>query len=470
MGNRNHDWLTVYQDVALGADGSIILCTASGHVFVRNRAARGPSTAASLNAPPKSAPSFKFQRVLYLQRVVRVCANSTGAYAALRMDANIEPIAITGNDVSADVANVRPWMIPVKKTAQSERWMRVAVDDGDEPVDGERDALEQTAPLLFKLEDDDDRGDEDIRGDIVNAFALCRLIKWLGARSQADIPESYYRAHGADIVLSVDSVAIPVHRTVIAARCAALAEVFSGRPFKRFAEAGCAAITITASTDEISRRPCLRVQGLTLLTVLVLLDYLYTDNIVAVWDRRIALAIVDRYNALALDIQRVRHELRVLAAPDWLSLPALAAAVEVWGKRASAPTLVSDTTRLFASAQEYTDIDVARPGPGGLQSGLRPDVVLLLAGGRRVAAHSVVLRARSPFFAGLLDDEEWTAHRRGVDGNSPLEVHLEHLEWKYMSYVFDYLCVGKELDIFDHLGTYVRTWDYQTCHTMLTVG
>jgi hypothetical protein len=396
----------------------------------------------------KNVPTFKFQRILYLQRVVRVCANSTGAYAALRVDANVEPIAITGNDIGADLSNVRPWIVPVRKTDQSERWMRVVVHEEDDPADRELDALEQTAPLLNKLEEDDNHGDEDIRCDVATAFELCRLIKWLRRVKKGDIPESYYRAHGADAVLSIGSISVPVHRTVIAARSATLAEVFSGRLIKRRAEAGCAAITISAMTDERSSRLCLRVHGLTLLTVLVLLEYLYTDNIVAVWDRRIALAIADRYHSLALELQRVRQELRVLAAPEFLNLPALAAAVAVWGKLAPAPTLVMDTTRLFASSQLCID----GPEPDGLQSSLRPDVVLLLAGGKRVAAHSVILRARSPFFAGLLDDEEWTAHRRGTDGKGPLEVHLEHLEWKYLSYVFDYLCMGKELEFFDHLG------------------
>ena len=395
-------------------------------------------------------PTFKFQRVLYLQRVVRVCANSTGAYAALRIDANVEPIAITGNDMGADLANVRPWIIPVKQTGQSERWIRV-VDEEGATADKELDALEQTEPLLNKLEEDDSHGDEDIRGDVAAAFELCRLITWLRGRKNGEIPQSYYRAHGADAVLSIGPISVPVHRTVLAARSAPLAGVFSGRPIKRPAEAGCAAITISSMTDHSPSRYYLRVHGLTLLTVLVLLDYLYTDSIVAVWDRRIALAISDRYNSLALDLQRVRQELRVLATPECLNLPALAAAVAVWGKRAPAPTLVMGTTRLFASSQEF--IDVPEPDGVGLQSSLGPDVILLLAGGKRVAAHSVILRARSPFFAGLLDDEEWTAHRRGPDGEDPLEVHLEHLEWKYMSYVFDYLCMGKELDIFNHLGT-----------------
>ena len=422
----------------------MILCTASGHVFVRNRAAKGPSTAVSLTTPQRNVPTFKFQRVLYLQRVVRVCANITGAYAALRVDATVEPIEITGNDIGADLANVRPWIIPVKRTDQSGRWIRV-VDEEDAHADKELHALEQTAPLLNKLEEDDSHGDEDVRSDVATAFELCRLIKWLRGREKGDIPESYYRAHGADAVLSIGSISIPVHHTVIAARSATLAEVFSGQPIKHRAEAGCAAITISAIANESSSRCCLHVHGLTLLTVLVLLDYLYTDNIVPVWDRRIALAISDRYNSLALDLQRVHQELRVLATRECLDLPALAAAVAVWGKRDPAPTLVTDTTRLFASCQEDTDV----PNAGGLQSSLRPDMILLLAGGKRVAAHSVILRARSPFFAGLLDDEEWTAHRRGVDGRVLLEVHLQHLEWKYMSHVFDYLCMGKELDIFD---------------------
>jgi hypothetical protein len=419
--------------------------------------------------PLKNVPTFKFQRVLYLQRVVRVCVNSTGAYAALRIDANIEPIAITGNDMGADLANVRPWIIPVKKTNQSERWMRVVVnEEGATAEDQELDALEQTEPLLNRLEEDDNYGDEDIRGDVVAAFELCRLIKWLRGGRNEEIPESYYRAHGADAVLSIGSISVPVHRTIIAARSATLAGVFSGRPIKRPTEAGCSAITISV-TDENPSRCSLRVHGLTLLTVLVLLDYLYTDNVVAVWDRRIALAISDRYNSLALDVQRVRQELRVLAAPECLNLPALAAAVAVWSKRAPAPTLVATgTTRLFLSAQEHTNVNIGVkvPKPSGkpsgkpadflqsLQSCLWPDMILLLAGGKRVAAHSVILRARSPFFAGLLDDEEWTAHRRGPDGKDPLEVHLEHLEWKYMSYVFDYLCMGKELDIFDQLGAW----------------
>lgn len=79
------------KDVALGSEGSIIICTEAGHVFVRTRSspASSSSSSGSGNKNPNSSNSgktFKFQRVPYLQRVTQVCANSTGAYGALRVD------------------------------------------------------------------------------------------------------------------------------------------------------------------------------------------------------------------------------------------------------------------------------------------------------------------------------------------------------------------------------------------------
>jgi len=53
------------RDVALGADGSIIICTESGHVFVRARNAK------AAHGQGAGAKTFKFQQVPYIQRVVR---------------------------------------------------------------------------------------------------------------------------------------------------------------------------------------------------------------------------------------------------------------------------------------------------------------------------------------------------------------------------------------------------------------
>ncbi|KAJ3552682.1 hypothetical protein NM688_g4024 [Phlebia brevispora] len=82
------------KDVALGADGSIIICTESGHVFVRART---------------TGKAFKFQRMPYMQRVIKVAANNTGAYAALRVDAVPAPVPVLGNTLAQDMALILPY-------------------------------------------------------------------------------------------------------------------------------------------------------------------------------------------------------------------------------------------------------------------------------------------------------------------------------------------------------------------------
>ena len=98
------------QDVALGSDGAIIICTESGHVFVRART---------------SGKTFKFQRVPCIQRVISVGANDTGAVSALRIDFRPESVHVVGNSLAQDLARVQPYLrykrvLAVEKNARVE--------------------------------------------------------------------------------------------------------------------------------------------------------------------------------------------------------------------------------------------------------------------------------------------------------------------------------------------------------------
>ncbi|KAI9507166.1 hypothetical protein F5148DRAFT_151381 [Russula earlei] len=87
-------WSAV-RDAALGSDGSLIICTQSGHVFVRSRSG-------SSKAP-------RFVRVTGLQRVIAVRTSDTGALAALRepyLPLDITPV---GNNLAEDVSRLRPY-------------------------------------------------------------------------------------------------------------------------------------------------------------------------------------------------------------------------------------------------------------------------------------------------------------------------------------------------------------------------
>src|SRR5260221_3836880 len=83
------------QDVALGGDGSLIICTQSGHAFVRSRRS--------------GAKAPRFVRVAGLQRAVAVRANDTGALAALREPYRPPDVLVAGNSFAEDMARMRPY-------------------------------------------------------------------------------------------------------------------------------------------------------------------------------------------------------------------------------------------------------------------------------------------------------------------------------------------------------------------------
>ncbi|KAI8369101.1 hypothetical protein EDC96DRAFT_503859 [Choanephora cucurbitarum] len=57
-------------DASIGQHGEIVICTLSGHVFVGRSEANG----------------YKFNHLPHLQRCIKVCANSSGAFAAIRSE------------------------------------------------------------------------------------------------------------------------------------------------------------------------------------------------------------------------------------------------------------------------------------------------------------------------------------------------------------------------------------------------
>ncbi|GJE93782.1 hypothetical protein PsYK624_099430 [Phanerochaete sordida] len=456
------------RDVALGADGSIVVCTEAGHVFLRSR-----SPASSASAAPAdeggAGKAFKFARVPCLQRVVRVYANSTGAFAALRVDARVDEVCVEGRTLREEIEGVVPWFGP---PADGRRQGREAVSvlgvgvrvDGDEDGDGERERPRD-------VEDGED--DPAVLRDQV---ALAALLMLLDTHAQAvkasralpgeaplpsPLSGTSEGAHGADLLVHVlggTEPRIPAHRAILGARSAVLRAVLAGKACEVKVSGG-AAIRIALAKDkekdkERERRsddgshPCpwrtparLTVAGAHPLSVLLLLRYLYADDLVAVWDWRIggAPALTPAFARLKVRPAQLKTELQALA--DALALPAMAAALEGAFRRDVAPTLARD---LGAVAAEVCEADVREVEE---RDALRPDVVLLLAD-REVPAHGAVLRARSPFFAAFFGEPAWTARRWTPERT--IRVDLRHMRWREVQYVLRYL-YGAEEEVFDDM-------------------
>ncbi|KAL1703404.1 hypothetical protein EV121DRAFT_208016, partial [Schizophyllum commune] len=428
---------TAIRDFALGADGSIILCTESGHVFVGSQTGKG----GQIGPQAGGRKPFKYTRLPYIQRVTQVCANISGAFAAIRVDAAPKPIVVHGNTLAQDMAHLQPYMVLPDEDARFPGW-RPTSSRARGPVYDVDGAKANTAHEDEHEEDEDDGGvvhDLYVLRDICANEQGKECDKGEGARthSRPSMPR------GADMLVRLPNGDMyPVHGVVLAARSTVLRDIISNSKSVDSAELKGLHVGYVEGKPKPSAGQsavsALEVRACHALTVLILLRYLYTDDLLAVWDPRIATGL-GRVDGLGLDLGVVKPQLRALA--QLLDLPKLARAMESPAKRVPDASLASDLRPL------YTPMD------GGLTSSkkthalLRPDVVLQFKD-REVACHSVVLRCRTDYFAAFFDEAVWTARRR--DGEGVVVLDMRPFRWEVMQYVLKYVYCGEQ----DLFGTF----------------
>ncbi|KAF4611303.1 hypothetical protein D9613_007260 [Agrocybe pediades] len=419
------------KDVALGSDGSLIVCTESGHVFVRTR-----------NAKNASAKAFKFERVPFLQRITQVCANSTGAFGALKVNYTPRSIQVTGNSIAQDLKTVQPYLRFYREPESDDP--RLKFDNGKSGANSAKGKRK----LTFSSPDidpyDDEPEDAGIESDINDLIELCHVLVYEQTMRKAGGGNVNYDGvrlpHGADTMIHVQSrAAFPAHRVVLGARSAVFAKLLSGSQPVGNAQSNLSIRVLSAKPGPglgVFRTTRLEVLGCHPLTVLILLQYLYSDNVLAIWDRRVNVAAETELRAVGVNPAQIKTELQGFA--QLLGLTELKAALEPPVKREVAPSMVRDFRKLFDSVSQHPPLPRTSP--------LAPDVVLVLADNKEVYCHSVVLRARSPLFASFFDLEDWTARRWDADGM--IRVNMRHLGWHVMRFVLGFMCCGEDAEMF----------------------
>ncbi|KAG7098474.1 hypothetical protein E1B28_000418 [Marasmius oreades] len=531
------------KDVAIGIDGTLVVCTVSGHVYVRSRstntsnasmnsvtsALNGPSvspsdqsTLGSLIRAPKisggtsGGKSNKFSRVPFLQRVVSVCASSTGAFGAIRVDATVPniihprlntqlkdmdkkdaPLKETstateddskGWDLADDMTAMRPWMWkkPVLSPLDRERidhpeaFSFFSTEPQTEPeAITEQFATERAKSTPLDVERNEERGDEgdvdedkEVNRDVASLIRLWSLLADL-ADKRCEIHGYFGEVlpYGADVMVSIslakplrakkgknksavirEFIQLPAHRPLLAARSKALCTILSSPTSRN--DVGHSVRTVSSPSAYMTERGVssrvLEFTGFHPLTVLVLLEYLYTDNLICTWDPRISSAgfvitqkggkvpsgILTELNVNPSLGLQIKAELQVLS--QLLELPEMSRAMESVVKRWVVPTLKRDLARVYREAQN-----------GPIQDITKPDVAFLLAD-KEVFLHSTVLRARSELFDTFLGESMWTKDRWGTD--RCLKVDLKHVRCAVMDYVLSWMCCGETENLFGSLS------------------
>ncbi|RPB00607.1 hypothetical protein L873DRAFT_1680174 [Choiromyces venosus 120613-1] len=380
------------RDVDVGHDGSIILCTENGNVWRRvKRVKRKENRALGIEGS-----RYKFERVPGLTKIVVIRSNNFGAYAAIRRDPNIMKTGLLVDDYLL--------------------WKDL------EPL------LPFTGAFNNHKQPDDSKDKIKIRRPPRTPEGYVKAVKWLMKPSfKAELRE--YLSHlelsgeaeGCDILVSTSDcpeIDIPAHKVFLAARSPVLRSLFiegSGS-----VGATCEFILATTSQD----KPRLLFNGIKLKTLLILLYYVYVDSLVDIWNQN------NIHHSRTQHYRAIRAELSSISSQ--VGLDHLAKALEVTP---------------HPSCSMNKDFSNALSGPSRSAFEESADMIIELADGGSILVHSVIMKARCPFFGALYGSGgRWLMKRReqGI-----VKVDMKHISKPAMDMVVNWLYVDWGVEGFD---------------------
>jgi alpha-tubulin suppressor-like RCC1 family protein len=390
-------------DVAVGQDGSIILCAESGSVWRKEKRAKFKSVAVkdSTSTRPKD---YKFVRVPNLTRAIAVRSNAFGAFVAIRRDCHVtreqiivDPPALWDNmfsllafrqyrlEETADSSELRP------------RFWTPAIKDFSPG---------QIKHAILRSHDAEE--------DLMNIMKKLEPL----ADSQYDLW----------ITSNVTDVRIPVHSFLIKSRSSVLR-----RALTEFQEFYYYSIPDLLSIEYgVDGEVHMKFVGADFLTVLNFAFYLYTDNIIDVWHH------IGKAVHMAPRYRQVRAELMKIATH--LELRHLERAVRVMTDPIKA--LRMDMENAIRDPEFFSD----------------HDLLIELADDVELPAHSALLCVRCPFFDGLFRGRaggRWMAHRKGeaVESADAIRVDLTHIDVRTFEIVLRHMYADTGDELFDDIVT-----------------
>ncbi|GFF80438.1 hypothetical protein IFM60648_05739 [Aspergillus lentulus] len=248
-------------DVDVGQDGSIIICTASGSAWTKEKRRK---------AKDGISKDYKFARVPGLSRVVGVCSNAYGAYAVAQRDCDV-----TKEQINVDQSTLWEDFLPLSPFAS---------------------LVSTVTPLKT-----DDASDALLDGGSADAMKRA-------AMSISDI-ESYFQPlrneapEGTVFLLSsLSDARIPVHEFLLTGRSSVLRKAFH-----EFRQTYYFSLPDVLDIEYGPNGQChVRFNGLDLLTILNLSFFLYADNVLDVWHQmRASAANASRYRQVRSEVMRI---------------------------------------------------------------------------------------------------------------------------------------------------------------------
>ncbi|MBW0477451.1 hypothetical protein O181_017166 [Austropuccinia psidii MF-1] len=468
---------TAVRSAAIGNNGTVILSTVSGHVYIgtirteANGVSKGFESRTSDHPIASAKKNYKFYKLPYLQRVLRVAANPTGSYAAIREDVLLKNINFTSPEETFNLPSaLSSMLVHLKKYASSTPQLH------DVPfllptVKKASFCSETTGlqTLESDSEDLDTHSEFDLAWDICAGCVLFELsLHWACHQKRESLTE------GDIIIVAESGEQILVHKFVLCSRSHTLDQI----------------INCQYSVDDINYHltykpsqedqicfelPALCFRRFSLLTCLLFIHYLYTDTFPSIWDGRVWPQIESllkewlKNSALCEDtssfiyvLNETKAGLRELAR--LAKLPDLEQSLNRVGKSTPKPSLAHH----FQNVLDMLEVRKALPQAASILSdspdsfqgcsssvvqsaNLRPDIELELKNGEILYCHSLLMRAQCPFFRLMFDQDAWLAQRRQLESSAHsgcIRIDMSHLDKKAIKVVLQHIYTDDRDNLF----------------------
>ncbi|ETN39191.1 uncharacterized protein HMPREF1541_05414 [Cyphellophora europaea CBS 101466] len=391
-------------DVAVGQDGSVILCTMSGSVWRKEKRANIKSVRTRQTSGPKPK-DYKFVRVPNLTRAIAVRSNAFGAFTAVRKDCDVtkEQLAVESPALWAN-------MFPL-----------LSFHNYGELQD---DSVLANPPVRFWVPLTKGPDPAHLKAAVITASDAETDIQRICLDFEP-LAESQYNLW---ITSNTTDVRFPVHAFVLTGRSSVMRSALA-----RIQQSYYFSIPDVLSVEYGKDGQIqLMFHGADFLTLANLVLYLYTDEVIDVWHYTSkALASASRYRAVRTELMKIASALDL-------------------GQLERAARLMIDPVRSLAHDMENAIID-----PDFFCDA---DVMIELANDAELPAHSVMLTARCPFFEGLFNGRAggfWMSARRGLAEQKAeaMRVDLKHIDLQVFQLVLRHLYADTGTEILDDVVT-----------------
>ncbi|PLB55623.1 BTB domain and ankyrin repeat protein [Aspergillus steynii IBT 23096] len=248
------------RDVDVGQDGSIIICTANGSAWRKEKRRK---------AKDGSSKDYKFARIPGLSRVVGVCSNAFGAYVVAQRDCDVtkEQINIDLSTLSNDLLPISPFSSLLSATDETRS---VSTEDGPPGLDSVMS----------------------IKAALMSASDLEAVIR----------PLQYETSPGMVWLKTTRSdVQIPVHEFVLSGRSSVWRKAFH-----EFRLAGSFSIPDVLDVQHDNGHTKVLFHGIDILTVLNVAFFSYTDAALDAWQQaRHTPESASRYRQVRIEVMRI---------------------------------------------------------------------------------------------------------------------------------------------------------------------